>query len=39
VKDPAGNICGIATQEDWKNFRQRIELCLNEELHPFYVEF
>jgi len=23
----------------WKNFRQRIELCLNEELHPFYVEF
>ncbi|WP_409300395.1 NUDIX hydrolase [Peribacillus sp. SCS-155] len=23
----------------WKNFRQRIEYCLNEELHPFYVEF
>lgn len=23
----------------WKNFRQRIEHCLNEELHPFYVEF
>ncbi|GGG14888.1 hypothetical protein GCM10010912_69150 [Paenibacillus albidus] len=23
----------------WKNFRQRIEFCLNEELHPFYVEF
>lgn len=23
----------------WKNFRQRIELCLNEELHPFYIEF
>lgn len=23
----------------WGNFKQRIELCLNEELHPFYVEF
>ncbi|MGF9908472.1 NUDIX hydrolase [Brevibacillus porteri] len=23
----------------WKNFRQRIELCLREEEHPFYVEF
>ena len=23
----------------WKNFRQRIEYCLNEELHPFYIEF
>ncbi|GAA3405877.1 NUDIX hydrolase [Paenibacillus hodogayensis] len=23
----------------WGNFRQRIEFCLNEELHPFYVEF
>jgi 8-oxo-dGTP diphosphatase len=23
----------------WKNFRQRFEYCLNEELHPFYVEF
>lgn len=23
----------------WKNFRQRIELCLTEELQPFYVEF
>lgn len=23
----------------WKNFRQRIEFCLNEELHPFYIEF
>ncbi|KRE36796.1 NUDIX hydrolase [Paenibacillus sp. Soil522] len=23
----------------WGNFRQRIEYCLNEELHPFYVEF
>lgn len=23
----------------WKNFRERIEFCLNEEEHPFYVEF
>lgn len=23
----------------WKNFRQRIEFCLNEKLHPFYIEF
>ncbi|MCZ8515169.1 NUDIX domain-containing protein [Paenibacillus filicis] len=23
----------------WKNFRQRIEFCLNAELQPFYVEF
>jgi 8-oxo-dGTP diphosphatase len=23
----------------WKNFRQRIDFCLNEGLHPFYVEF
>ncbi|GGH86503.1 ADP-ribose pyrophosphatase YjhB (NUDIX family) [Pullulanibacillus pueri] len=23
----------------WKNFRQRIEYCLEESLHPFYVEF
>jgi len=23
----------------WGNFRQRIEFCLNEEFHPFYVEF
>ncbi|WP_409174591.1 NUDIX hydrolase [Brevibacillus fortis] len=23
----------------WKNFRQRIELCLREEEHPIYVEF
>ncbi|PYI55563.1 NUDIX hydrolase [Paenibacillus flagellatus] len=23
----------------WRNFRQRIEYCLKEELHPFYVEF
>lgn len=23
----------------WKNFRQRIEYCLEEEMHPFYVEF
>lgn len=23
----------------WKNFSQRIELCLNEELQPFYIEF
>ncbi|MEH7544510.1 MULTISPECIES: NUDIX hydrolase [Bacillaceae] len=23
----------------WNNFRQRIEYCLNERLHPFYVEF
>jgi 8-oxo-dGTP diphosphatase len=23
----------------WKNFRQRIEYCLNEKLHPFYIEF
>jgi len=23
----------------WKNFRQRIEYCLKEELHPFLIEF
>jgi ADP-ribose pyrophosphatase YjhB (NUDIX family) len=23
----------------WKNFRQRIEYCLDENLHPFYVAF
>lgn len=23
----------------WKNFRQRIECCLNENMHPFYIEF
>ena len=23
----------------WKNFKQRIEYCLNKELHPFYIEF
>ncbi|WP_066074729.1 NUDIX hydrolase [Neobacillus soli] len=23
----------------WKNFRQRIEYCLSEKLHPFYIEF
>jgi 8-oxo-dGTP diphosphatase len=23
----------------WKNFKQRIEYCLNENVHPFYVEF
>lgn len=23
----------------WKNFRQRIEYCLNENLHPFFIEF
>ncbi|WP_317618464.1 NUDIX hydrolase [Paenibacillus sp. PL91] len=23
----------------WRNFRQRIEFCLNKEHHPFYVEF
>ncbi|MDX1700298.1 MAG: NUDIX hydrolase [Melioribacteraceae bacterium] len=23
----------------WKNFRQRIELCLNDELQPFYIDF
>ncbi|WP_226659391.1 NUDIX hydrolase [Pseudalkalibacillus hwajinpoensis] len=23
----------------WKNFRQRMEYCLNEEHHPFYVAF
>lgn len=23
----------------WKNFRQRIEYCLDNELHPFYIEF
>lgn len=23
----------------WKNFRERIELCLSEEEHPFYVDF
>jgi 8-oxo-dGTP diphosphatase len=33
---PIGEALEMVT---WKNFRQRIELCLNEELHPFYVEF
>lgn len=23
----------------WKNFRERIEYCLNESSHPFYIEF
>lgn len=23
----------------WKNFRQRIEYCLNDTTHPFYIEF
>ena len=23
----------------WKNFRQRIEYCINEELQPFYIAF
>lgn len=23
----------------WKKFRERIEYCLNEELHPFYIAF
>jgi len=23
----------------WKNFRQRIELCLDTDRHPFYVDF
>ncbi len=23
----------------WKNFRQRIEYCLNDNMHPFYIEF
>lgn len=23
----------------WKNFRQRIEYCLNDDVQPFYVEF
>jgi 8-oxo-dGTP diphosphatase len=23
----------------WKNFKQRIEYCLNPEQHPFYIEF
>lgn len=23
----------------WKNFRQRIEACLDESVHPFYIEF
>jgi 8-oxo-dGTP diphosphatase len=23
----------------WKNFKQRIEYCLNENLQPYYVEF
>ncbi|MFD1739214.1 NUDIX hydrolase [Bacillus salitolerans] len=23
----------------WKNFRQRIEYCLDEKNHPFYIEF
>ncbi|SDN95565.1 NUDIX domain-containing protein [Paenibacillus sp. yr247] len=33
---PIGEVLEMVT---WKNVRQRIELCLNEELHPFYVEF
>jgi 8-oxo-dGTP diphosphatase len=24
---------------NWINFRQRIEYCLDERLHPFYIEF
>jgi 8-oxo-dGTP pyrophosphatase MutT (NUDIX family) len=24
---------------NWKNFRQRIEYCLDEDTHPFYIEF
>ena len=24
---------------NWSNFRQRIEYCLNEACHPFYIEF
>jgi 8-oxo-dGTP diphosphatase len=24
---------------NWNNFRQRIEYCLDERLHPFYIEF
>ncbi|CAG9608723.1 NUDIX hydrolase [Pseudoneobacillus rhizosphaerae] len=24
---------------NWKNFRQRIEYCLDEKLHPFLIEF
>lgn len=23
----------------WKNFKQRIEYCLDEKHHPFYIEF
>lgn len=23
----------------WKNFRERIEYCLNDKSHPFYIEF
>lgn len=23
----------------WKNFKERIEYCLDEQLHPFYIEF
>ena len=23
----------------WKNFRERIEHCINDNLHPFYIEF
>jgi 8-oxo-dGTP diphosphatase len=23
----------------WKNFKQRIEYCLDESLHPFLIEF
>jgi 8-oxo-dGTP diphosphatase len=23
----------------WKNFRQRIEYCLDEKHHPFYIGF
>ncbi|MFF2879066.1 NUDIX hydrolase [Gottfriedia sp. NPDC057991] len=27
------------TMVTWKNFKQRIEYCLNENNHPFYIEF
>jgi hypothetical protein len=27
------------TMVTWKNFKQRIEYCLNENSHPFYIEF
>lgn len=33
---PVGKALKMVT---WKNLRQRIEYCLNQEHHPFYIEF